>query len=195
MTSVDDKRVQQTETLAAQAFAQHTITERLRVGLYRAWRCQRPGSWAYGFDITLIPGSLIVTGDLGDMIVSREEDMLPWCRRAVESLEYFSEKVQAISTREGVREFSPEVFEAWATEELLEREAGDPAIAILQEALELRTSVGSGALYDMTADVWQGCDPPRWTAWSHRFLWIREAVRWFVRKYVEPVVPVLETRT
>lgn len=77
-------------------FAEHTIEQRLNQGLFRSWRCKRPNSWNYGFDVTTIPGSLIVTGDMGVMVFEREADMLPWLNVGIRNNEhrYMAGKVQ-----------------------------------------------------------------------------------------------------
>jgi len=44
-------------------------------GVYRHIRLKNPDSYAYNFDLITWPGYLCVTGDMGDWIFSRIEDM------------------------------------------------------------------------------------------------------------------------
>src|SRR5690348_17164327 len=93
--------IAQSAEMAALAFAEHKLTERLNQGMFRSWRCCRPGSWTYGFDVTTTPGYLFVTGDIGDLIVGRTGDMIAWSRSAIGSISYFAEKVpSSIDTKE-----------------------------------------------------------------------------------------------
>lgn len=175
-------------------FKPFKITERLRSGVYRSWFCADPDSWDCSFTITTIPGHLIVTGDLGDLIVARTYDMLPWCRGSCESTGYFAEKVpHGYETTE----FSSERLEEWIHEEIAEIKAtqeydDDPDyrvehLGLLEETLEYGLDDdGESYFYRHLHDVWQNGDPPNWQIWTNRFLFLREAVRWFVQNHDEP---------
>lgn len=91
---------------AAHAFKEHVIEQRSlhrdERGLYATWRCGRPDSGTYAFLVTVYPGVLVVTGDVGDLIVERTTNMIAWCRGSVGSIDYFAEKVpHAIPTKKG----------------------------------------------------------------------------------------------
>lgn len=92
-------------------FAEHVITPLMANGVYRSWRCGKPGTRTYEFTITTIPGHLIVTGDLQTLVVSREYDMLPWCRGAVDDADYFFSKISqnTFKIREG-RDYNPQLY-------------------------------------------------------------------------------------
>jgi len=47
--------------------AEHVVTVLHSDGLYRHWRCQKPGTGMMGFDIVTWPGSLCFTGDMGEL--------------------------------------------------------------------------------------------------------------------------------
>jgi hypothetical protein len=173
-------------TFSDRAFKDHVITERMRQGVFRSWRCQRPRTWSYGFDITTTPGNLIITGDLGDLIVSRVFDMLPWCRGSVDSTDYFAEKVpRSIETSE----FSEDRLKAWVQRELDEAdeyELSEEKREILRNAL-LMDDFGSydrSHWYEEFRDIW-GDEPPNWTDYKPGFLWCRDAIRWFVTHHQE----------
>lgn len=175
---------QQIRELAEKAFADHVITERLRQGFFRSWRCQKPDTWVYGFDITTTPGYLIVTGDIGDLIVSRCADMLPWCRQAVDSTSYFAEKVaRSIPTRE----FSHGEFERWYHELMADPDTPEDHKEVATEAMQWSDNKGMDQLYEETHEIWDG-DPPDWKDWNANFLWCREAVRWFLQHHEEPEI-------
>lgn len=166
------------------ALAEHVITERMRSGVYRSWRCQKPGTWTYGFDITTYPGTIVITGDIGDLIVQRVYDMLPWCRSSVNDAQYFASKVpHAIQTKE----FSDNELRRWIKDELKDKETKAEHKKILKEAvLHLDDSHGSEWWHERLYDVWIGNDPPGWKDYTRNFLWCRDAIRWFVMKHDEP---------
>jgi hypothetical protein len=172
--------------LSDNAFASHTITERMRCGVFRSWRCMIPGRSEYGFDITTIPGSLIITGDLGEMIVSRTYDMLPWCRGSVDSTDYFSEKV---SREFSTKEFSRDKLRAWLADEIKERDPTEDIYEKCDHILQWEIdNNGEDWFYRELEDAWAGDDPPNWRDWTPGFLWKRDAIRWFVTHHHEPEV-------
>lgn len=177
-------------------FEKFEIKELSRNGVYRSWFCSEPGTWDCSFTITTIPGYLFVTGDLGDLVVARCYDMLPWCRGSVHSTHYFSEKV---SSQMETTEFSHEVLREWIDEELKEiraRKEDGEEISDDDEIIELLTEATESGIEDegeayfrhKFSEVYDGGDPPSWDMWKHRFLTCREAVRWFVTHHDEPVV-------
>ena len=87
------RAIDQIHGIAVTAFAGHKIEQRLNQGMFRSWRCRRDGTWAYGFDVTTIPGTLVITGDIGELIVQRSEDMISWSSGSIHSIDYFAEKV------------------------------------------------------------------------------------------------------
>ena len=47
--------VRQIEQFSAKNFADHAITRRHENDVTRHYRCQKPGTWCYGFDVTFTP--------------------------------------------------------------------------------------------------------------------------------------------
>jgi hypothetical protein len=126
----------------------------------------------------VIPGSLIVTGDLGEMVVSRERDMLPWCRGSVDSTDYFASKV---SREFPVKEFSRDVLRNWIEEELSSEDLILKHRTTLENIMDWEIDDnGEEWFYRETEDIWSGCDPPNWKDWTSGFLWKRDAIRWFL---------------
>ncbi len=186
--SARDRRVAESEQWAARNFAGHVITERLSQGMFRSWRCQTPGDWNCAFDLTTTPGHLIITGDIGDLIVTRTEDMLVWSRTAVHSIDYFAEKVpHAIPTREWDRDVVAEWVAAELAEEQAQDELDQKRIAEWQELADVISDdeIHEGGFADAlsTAGLIDGCDWPTLTNWTRNFLWCREAVKWFLANH------------
>lgn len=62
------------------------------------WRCNRPGTGTYGFRITFAPYSLMISGDIGDLIVNHYSFTDPWAAAAWvngANWDYFMEKAAA----------------------------------------------------------------------------------------------------
>lgn len=172
------------------AFKDHVITELSRNGVYRSWRCGRPDRSDCAFVITTIPGSIIVTGDIGDLIVSRCYDMLPWCRGSCDSTGYFIEKVPHGCFE--VEEFDPERLRAWVEDQIANASdygIKDDEIETLKESLEFDDYSDNDAThwYRKFRSIWDG-DPPDWSSPKHRLLWCRDAIRWFVNHHDEEVI-------
>lgn len=190
--SVDESAIAKNEDLARKAFAEHECTMRLDQGMFRSWRCMKPKSWAYGFDVHTTPGHLIVTGDIGDLIVSRCEDMIDWSRGAVKDPHYFAEKVpHSIKTREWSYARSME----WIDQEIHDAkdcygdEEGDKRIKRLVAFRKKAANDGINgemdehefctALYE--SELALGCDWPDLEVFNGNFLWCRQAVIWLLR--------------
>lgn len=92
---------QQLRQRANKAFADHVCTQTLDAGEWRSWRCAKPGTGTYSFNVDLRPGWLFIHGDIGFMVFTRERDMLPWVRGAIDDPHYMAGKVpNCIATRE-----------------------------------------------------------------------------------------------
>lgn len=102
--------------LAQRDFADHVIREKSNPGDYaRVFWCGKPdGSSIMHFKVVVFPGYLMVTGDVGDIVLFRDTDMIAWCRSAVRSPSYFFEK--ATMSREQKRCWTDEAFEDWLTD-------------------------------------------------------------------------------
>lgn len=185
------------QTQMQKRFEKFEIHERSRNGVYRSWFCNEPGHWDCSFTITTIPAYLFVTGDLGDLVVARVYDMLPWCRRSVHSTGYFFEK---ISREIKKTEFSRELVEESVNERIDEInslvENYDEDIEEYADELRTLKDVLSGGFddngeeyyYEQLRDVYDGCDYPDWHIYSRQVLCLREAVRWFVTHHDEPEI-------
>lgn len=189
--------------LTDREFKDHVITEMARDGVVRCWRCAKPGTGNMSFQITTVPGALFIRGDIGDLMVERAYDMLPFCRRSCDSISYFAEKVpHAIPTKE----YSPEKTEAWIREQIANLKGADwedhsrdeksrnRYLDVLVDALDDLESEEHGEqhMYSVTSEVWQGDDPPDFLDWNRNFLICRDAIRWFAMNHDEPAIPAPE---
>lgn len=188
--SVSEKRVKER---IANDLAQHTVTVRRADGLYRHWRCQKPGSWNMGFDIITWPGSLCYTGDMGDYLFQRTVDMVSFMRDSCMSYSYAAEKCVAHDGR--LKEWREERFEEVLAERLAQgveytvyRYDGS-RIKRVQDAIdEIREAYG---IYDSRHDaekamyesgLWDGADMPNCEDYSFHFLWCLHALKWFCER-------------
>lgn len=182
------RRIDQIHESAVKNFANHKIEQRLSQGMFRSWRCKADGTWCYGFDITTTPGTLIVTGDIGELIVQRADDMIAWSRGSVRSIDYFAEKVpHAMETKE----WDQDVAEEWLDELEAEadEESGDESLEKYDKIKDLRSCLDDGedAFFRELSDsgLIDGCDYPDLRNWKPGFLWCREAVIWFLANWKE----------
>lgn len=109
--SVEDRVRQQFEG----ATREHELTIIREDGLYRHLRCQKPGTWMYGFDVVTWPGYLAIVGDVGAFMFSRVRDMLEFfdADRGRINPGYWGEKLQGPGNYDDhTRRFSPDLFRA-----------------------------------------------------------------------------------
>lgn len=185
---------------AAKRLAKHEATLLMSHGdLYRHYRCQAPGTWIDGFDIVAWPEAMCYTGDMGDYVFRRAPDMIGFMSRACRDPGYSAEKCIA-ACNDAIREFKVEVF----NEELDAILAEDPERVVktfrgsagwqftpIAEAIDgiKRQKLGGGglsaieAMYD--SGIWDGGDLPDCKAFTYRFLWCLEAIKWFCGKVIE----------
>jgi hypothetical protein len=174
----------------ANDLAKHTVTVRHMDGMYRHWRCQAPGTWVMGFDIVTWPGSLCFTGDMGEYLFQRTEDMVSFMRGSCMSYEYAAEKCVAHDGR--LKEWSEERFE----EILKERQAESEEVSVLRNGRCVTESVADHveeirreysnyssrwdaekAMYESC--LWDGGDMPSCEEYTYHFLWALHAIKWF----------------
>jgi len=82
---------------AAKSFAQHHLYPEITKGPILMFRCQREGSWIFGFWVVFGPGFISVHGDTGDGITFNQngdaQTMLQWTRTSIKSEGYFISKL------------------------------------------------------------------------------------------------------
>ena len=105
---------------------EHEMTILKDDGVYRHVRYKRPGSGAFWFDIVTWPGYLAISGDMGEYIFSRIEDMFNFFETPNGELGincgYWCEKIKSIS-RFGSNDGKLNEFYAQGTWESIEETA------------------------------------------------------------------------
>lgn len=120
----------------------------------RSWVCKEPGKSNYWYQVYVGPACVVVSGDLGDVVLNphSERDPLNWCMGAKErEWDYVLGKA-AHSQR--VKEFSAGEAKAW----LVELESGDEHDA--QEALEVRREWDGETEASFGGAAWGASDDP-----------------------------------
>lgn len=168
----------------------HIITVRHVDGLYRHWRCQKPGDSNMAFDVITWPGSLCYTGDMGHYLFKRTDDMVAFMRGSCMSYGYAAEK--CISHDGRLKEWREEEFNRVLTERLAEskevtviRHRSKRTESVAEHIATIRQEYSN---YSLRADaekamcesgLWDGGDMPSCEVWSFHFLWCLHAIKWF----------------
>lgn len=178
----------------------HTITVLHADGLYRHYRCQKPGTWNMGFDVVTWPGSLCYTGDMGDYLFQRTDDMIAFMRRSCMSYSYAAEKCVAHDGR--LKEFCEERMEEILSERLKESADEGGTFRVMRQGSSRDESVADAvaeirrryAEYSLPSDatkamyesgLWDSCDLPSCEEYTFHFLWCLHAIKWFCGKVEE----------
>lgn len=191
--------------------SRHEMTVLFENGVYRHIRFRRPDTWAYGFDLITWPGFLAYTGDMGEYMFSRVEDMFTFFRQPLDqgiSYSYWSEKCRAGQRSgkrdcDGVYEFSEEAFKEAVEEDFkswleynLDSESGLDTVAELRERLEDEvlscSSEGMIRAYDAAVgfevdgeQIFQDFWERSCEEYTDRFVWCCHAIRWGIHQYDE----------
>lgn len=168
----------------------HVVTVLRADGLYRHWRCQKPGTWNMSFDVVTWPGSLCYTGDMGDYLFQRTPDMVAFMRGSCMSYAYAAEKCVAHDGR--LKEWREERFLEILAERLKEgdevtvvrrgkRETEKVAdkIAEIEHEYSNYESQHDAAKAMYESGLWDGCDLPSCEDYTVHFLWCLHALKWF----------------
>lgn len=177
--------------------AEHVITAIKEDGMHRHYRCQKPGTWVMGFDIVTWPGSLCYTGDMGDYLFQRTEDMIAFMRRSAMSYDYAAEKCVAHHGR--LMEWSEEIFRDVLAERAKDFDDDGGKVTLMRRGSKCQEDVaeiieeilseysnyesehdGMKAMYE--SGLWDGCDMPDCKTWTFHYLWALHAIKWFCDK-------------
>lgn len=198
MAAVEVKYISKNEELVKRRIEadlkDHVITAIHACGMHRHYRCQKPGTWCMGFDVVTWPGSLCFTGDMGDFLFQRTEDMIAFMRGSCMSYGYAAEKCVAHDGR--LREWSEELFRKALDDRLKDFDEDDGQISIMRQGRIRKESVAEKvkeiiaefseysdrhsaekAMYE--SGLFDGCDMPNCEEYTFRFLWCLHAMKWF----------------
>jgi hypothetical protein len=157
----------------------------------------------YAFNVITEPGRLIVTGDIGELILCRCPDMVEFVRSVIRDLHYLSSKAEGTPTHE----WSDDVARDWVDSEIAELKAElkleEDEDGIVPERTrkryadrmeryrEVRQAIDSGEHFFnhtlLESNLTDGGDWPSVETFSYQFLWIVEALRWFLARVPAPV--------
>lgn len=167
----------------ATEMANHALKDEGGSEIVHSWRCATPGTGTWAFRVIIASGTIIVTGDIGELIlVPHGPGGLPWLRGAIRDRGYLLSKAAAWG--EPIKEFKPDI-----ALKCVDEWRGDP-----DEDCRISASVAVGlqvAICDdeqRPIDAWmRACmdaqidDPPTCEDWSDRTLVLCEALEWFVK--------------
>lgn len=189
-----NKRIfEQSAIWAKQSFELHCVDVLHKHELYRHYRCAKPGTGVYRFDIITWPGYLAVVGDIGDLLLCRTADMLAWAENSIHDAGYMAEKtIRPIDTEEESEELMLAILkEAYANKfeyNFLDRgtkpTAEERVYSDLSDEFQLvQSSISDGrgpaALYDTG---WFD-EFPDIKVYNSNFRWCQQALLWFFANY------------
>lgn len=161
---------------AAETFKDHVITtlvddDAKRVHVYR---CAQPGTGIHHFYVSVLPGAILVHGDIGELLIDHPSGGLGWLRSSVESMDYFLGKAYNLKETAFMEGDAEALLcdEEWRDKETRER------IREEWRGRHLDDEMGRGwdeAVYEITGD----CEFPRCREYDFTSLWCYEALRWF----------------
>lgn len=167
---------------------EHEMTVRHDEGVYRHLRFQRPGSWQYGYDLVTWPGFLAYTGDMGEYLFARTEDMLAFFASGPGiNPDYWGEKLKGPGHKTHLR-FSRTVYRRRIIEWFNEL-SGPRDVERYVEGHDL---LGSDVQDEVTARARTAHIPDSWE-WSFSdydpaYLWACWAIRTGIERYQEAQV-------
>lgn len=211
------------EAVARERFEEETANHEMTVlrddGLYRHLRFSVPGTYVYGFDIVTWPGYLAITGDIGERMFTRIDDMFRFFESTAGGINppYWGEKVRPGGVR-SVLEYSSSIYRSrvleWLeqqTEELTEEDPEDRHPDDLKTAEELKAAVydqllsgeppfdARDAMERLVAfehDRFRISEPYEWdlTEFDSHYLWQCHAIVWGIRQYRAAAIAALDGR-
>ena len=173
---------------ARRAFKDHQLTIRFEHGEFSEYRCRRPNTWFYGFDVSFAPGRLSLNGDLGSITLIADYDMRAWLRTSIDEPEYIAGKIRS-APDSGVYQYTEEAALDWLDD--MAEHYPDKMTSARAKTLSLCAHSRYeffDTLLNAPGSGWD--DPPSLEPLSSQFWWWYHALAWFVRN-VEPVPAIL----
>jgi hypothetical protein len=178
MADMRDKRIREE---AAKAFAEHQMQILANSDEVQMFRCQKSGTWCYGFQVVCADNMICLTGDIDSMLIEPgyRRNGTMFMRGSIDSESYFLSKIRhgrddhkqfdkdealsAIAYRRENYGDSPEVLEALkgieeAVEDLIGKGAEHEFYRLWYEAgldeAPSPTVLDAGAIYALEAMKW-----------------------------------------
>jgi len=186
----------------------HTMTVLHDDGVFRSLRFAKPGTGNMHFVLTTWHGHLAITGDMGDAIFSRLEDMFeffrtePYTRRdgVTENLPinpgYWAEKCKAVSRFGGMDEFDMDCFrdavkyhfDTYFEDEEDPEKKAECWEEIESQVLSLDPETSENAYrtamdFEHEGFTFQDFCEHSLTSYTFHFIWILYAITWGIRQY------------
>lgn len=180
----------------ARAVAEHTMTVLRDDDAYRHLRFGKPGTIVNSFSIVTWPGYLAFTGDMGDYVFKRLDDMMEFFRGHGPNPDYWSEKCVAAG-HEGIKEYSAELAHEMIDEAVVEASRDLPpgdAVALEEQVVsdvlnflhdgEAATHARLRDFYaeeapDVFSDSWEW----DFKVFTYHFVWACHAIPWAIAQY------------
>lgn len=191
--------------------ADHKLTITSEDGVVRHLRVRSAKTWQYHYEITTTPHHLIVTGDMGDYVLSASAyDMLGWVQSGSISWGYWAQKLAAPKA-DKIEQFAAERTIAHLREIVAEHEFGpavdrpwfDSDFEALVQSLKALDGYSISDAYALIADF--SCEGFRFDDvydlvshdYEYHFYWACLAVQHAARLYGEAggrIVPELQRK-
>jgi len=82
--------------VAMRRYAEHSITHAASpCGTLQRWSCQKGSDFAYRFDVIQSNKTLLICGDIGDLLIGRSRGTINWLLGSYRDLNYVAEKCEA----------------------------------------------------------------------------------------------------
>lgn len=88
------RKLQSIQRAADEAFSQHILAK-----METHWECFNKDSSFYSFKVAMMPGAILLWGDIGTMVIdSGEEYNLDWLTRHTDSMPYILSKISLVKS-------------------------------------------------------------------------------------------------
>lgn len=168
----------------AESFKNHVITTVVddRAKRVHVFQCATPdGSNHLKFYISILPGAVLIHGDIGDTLINHPSGGIDWVLGAVESTEYFLGKGYQLEKKQ--------FLEGDAEALLNDEEWYDAEVrAEIREQWDRNGSdAEKGASWDEAAyHATHDFEFQRCRDYDFEILWCYEAIRWWAKNYKAP---------
>ena len=175
---------------------EHEMTVIRDDGVYRHLRFQKPGTWNYGYDLVTWPGYLAITGDAGEYMFHRIQDMFEFFGGHGDRINahYWSEKL-CDPGRDMARVYSEDVLREHVEQWLEDIDRADDAVlaaAVKRDVVAHAYSEHEAreALANFRHDDGTTIDSWEWDLreYDSRFLWCCWAILRGIARY-QALVP------
>jgi hypothetical protein len=154
------------------------------------FHCHRPSTGMYSYNVIFTPGTVIITGDIGDAIFSHSDrQSLSWCLSSVDSMDYVLGKMQE-SKKAYYPDLARQVYEEWYEERIAYfREEEPEGLDSFLDDVPTPNDIEWGYEHEATRDVYEAvedCDIlTSFYYWSSNALSCYFGLKNFVRLWKE----------